>query len=588
MQSEDERLVGRLVRWNDLRRKGQPVCVEELCRDCPELLGDLQQQIEALLAMDGVLDTSIGTVTFRPDEPLPWPLPGFPGSGELADAYEILGILGHGGMGVVYKAKQRRLKRIVALKMIGEGSRARPDQRVRFLIEAEAVARLRHPNVVAVYDFGEAEGHPFVTLEWLEGGSLADRLKGTTWPGRAAAELVATLAGAMHAAHQAGIVHRDLKPSNILFDADGVPKIADFGLAKRLEVEDGQTRSGQVMGTPSYMAPEQARGHVREVGPAADVYGLEATLYEMLTGRPPFKAPSTLEMLHQVIFDDVIPPSRLQVRLARDLQTICLKCLAKEPTRRYPSALALAEDLERWLRGEPIAARSVGRIERVGRWCRRNPLIASLGAAVVALSILGVGGLAAGNVAIARQNLAIARQRDEARDQRQKADQNAAVARRERDNADWNLYLADMKLAHQAWDDADIGRMHELLDIHRPRPGRPDNRGWEWHYLAALTHHDRRTIPVDPDGADALAWSPDGKQVAAAGADGRIILWDAASGTRAGVLDGHAGPLTALAWNSDGTRLAAVGAARALLWDVGKRELIFEFSEPGIIMSAVS
>ena len=223
--------------------------------------------------------------------------------------FQILAELGRGGMGVVYKARHRQLNRTIALKMILDGKHAHSEHRERFRIEAEAVARLRHPNIVQIYDFGEADGCPFVTLEMLEGGSLADRLKGTTQPGRAAAELVATLALAIHAAHQAGIVHRDLKPPNVLFDRDGTPKITDFGLAKRLEVDEGHTRTGQVMGTPCYMAPEQARGQVRSIGPPADVYALGAILYEMLTGRPPFKGSSVIATLQQVVNDDVVPPS---------------------------------------------------------------------------------------------------------------------------------------------------------------------------------------------------------------------------------------------------------------------------------------
>jgi tetratricopeptide (TPR) repeat protein/tRNA A-37 threonylcarbamoyl transferase component Bud32 len=329
------------------------------------------------------------------------------GLGSVGD-YELLGEVARGGMGVVYRARDRRLNRIVALKMIGEGKQGRPDQRARFLIEAEAVARLRHPNIVQIYDFGEADGRPFVTLEWLEGGSLADRLKGTTLPGRAAAELVATLATAMHAAHQAGIVHRDLKPSNVLFDGDGVPKIADFGLAKRLEVDDGHTVSGQVIGTPSYMAPEQARGQVRQVGPAADIYALGATLYEMLTGRPPFLAPSTLEILHQVAHDDVMPPSRLQNRVARDLETICLKCLQKEPRKRYASALELADDLRRYLANRPIRARRTPLWERGAKWVRRRPATATL----TALAVAAVVTLAAAGRNEARRVATVAAESD--------------------------------------------------------------------------------------------------------------------------------------------------------------------------------
>jgi tetratricopeptide (TPR) repeat protein/tRNA A-37 threonylcarbamoyl transferase component Bud32 len=315
---------------------------------------------------------------------------GFDAAG-LAE-FEILAELGRGGMGVVYKARHRQLNRIVALKMIGEGKHASPEVRKRFLIEAQAVARLHHPNIVQIYDIGEADGRPYVTLELLGGGSLADRLQGTTQPGRTAAALVQTLAIAMHAAHQAGIVHRDLKPANILFDADGVPRITDFGLAKWQDVEEGHTRTGQVMGTPCYMSPEQAQGDVHRIGPAADVYALGAILYEMLAGRPPFKGASVMETLHQVVYDDVVPPSRVEPRIARDLETICLKCLEKEPARRYSTAQELADDLRRYLDNRPVLARRTPVWERGAKWVRRRPATATLlGLAAAALISLAVG-----------------------------------------------------------------------------------------------------------------------------------------------------------------------------------------------------
>jgi tetratricopeptide (TPR) repeat protein/tRNA A-37 threonylcarbamoyl transferase component Bud32 len=308
--------------------------------------------------------------------------------------FELLAELGRGGMGVVYKARHRALNRTVALKMILESTHARAEHHERFRIEAEAVARLRHPNIVQIYDFGEADGCPFVSLELLEGGSLADRLKGTTQPSRAAAELMATLALAMHAAHQAGIVHRDLKPANVLFDRDGIPRITDFGLAKRLEIDSGQTQTGQIMGTPSYMAPEQAQGEVRKIGPKADIYALGALLYELLTGRPPFKGASVMTTLHQVVHDDVVPPSRIEPRIARDVETICLKCLAKEPEKRYGSAAELAGDLRAYLEDRPIRARRTPLWERGTKWVRRHPTWATvLGLAIAAGVILVVLGL---------------------------------------------------------------------------------------------------------------------------------------------------------------------------------------------------
>ena len=287
--------------------------------------------------------------------------------------YEIVGKLGEGGMGIVYKARQLGLNRLVALKMIIGGSQVRMDHLARFRVEAEAVARLRHPNILQIYDIGEVDGLPFVSLELLEGGDLDDRLAGTPQPGRSGAELMATLARAVDAAHQAGIVHRDLKPTNILFTADGIPKITDFGLAKRLESDSRQTETGQIMGTPSYMAPEQASGNTKDVGPAADIYALGAILYEMLTGRPPFKGETPFDTVRQVIQVDPVPPSRLVPRVARDLETICLKCLNKEPHKRYASAEEFADDLDRYRDGRTIKARPTPLPERGWKWAKRNP-----------------------------------------------------------------------------------------------------------------------------------------------------------------------------------------------------------------------
>jgi serine/threonine protein kinase/lipoprotein NlpI len=309
-------------------------------------------------------------------EPAGWP---------TVAGYEILGELGRGGMGVVYRACDRRLGRPLALKMIQSGILAAPTHLRRFETEARAVARLDHINIIKIYEIGEADkdangtaGLPYCALELLEGGSLAERLAGTPQPGRSSAELLLTLARAIEAAHRAGIVHRDLKPSNVLFTQDGTPKITDFGLARFFEEESQQTVSGELLGTPSYMAPEQARGNAREVGPAADVYALGALLYEMLTGRPPFKGPTRLDTLRQVHEEEPVLPSRLVSRVPRDLETICLKCLAKAPSGRYTSAALLADDLGRYLRSEPIRARRTPLWERGLRWAARRPASAAL------------------------------------------------------------------------------------------------------------------------------------------------------------------------------------------------------------------
>jgi WD40 repeat protein len=305
----------------------------------------------------------------------------------IVPGYELLEELGRGGMGVVYKARALGLNRIVALKMILAGAHAGPKATLRFLNEAEVVARLRHPNVVQIFGLGDHDGRPYVELEYVAGGTLARRLNGTPRAPASAAELVEVLAQAVHAAHSQGIIHRDLKPANVLLTPEGEPKIADFGLAKATDTDNGLTGSDAVLGSPSYMAPEQAEAGGRSVGPAADVYALGAILYELLTGRPPFKAASVLETLEQVRSAEPVAPSRLQPGLARDLETICLKCLRKDPHHRYASARELAEDLRRWIGGEPVIARPVGTTRRIWLWCRRRPGLAALTAAVAALAV---------------------------------------------------------------------------------------------------------------------------------------------------------------------------------------------------------
>jgi tetratricopeptide (TPR) repeat protein len=333
------------------------------------------------------LDKTIPFAPPREAAGAPAALPNIPG-------YDVQGVLGSGGMGVVFKAWHQRLKRHVALKMIRpDGPRSR-NAEVRFRIEAEAVARLQHPNIVQIHDIGEHDGAAYLALELVDGGSLDARMQAQPFAPRRAAELVETLARAVGHAHQRGVVHRDLKPANVLLADDGMPKITDFGLAKRVDEDASHTREGVVVGTPSYMAPEQARGRVGEIGPAADVYALGAILYELLAGLPPFRGDTTFETLKQVIHEEPAAPGRLRRGVPRDLEVISLKCLHKSPAKRYGTAIELAEDLRRWLDGEPIQARPAGTLERAAKWVRRRPAAAALlGVSLAAALALLAGGV---------------------------------------------------------------------------------------------------------------------------------------------------------------------------------------------------
>ena len=378
---------------------------------------------------------------------------GASGFGPTIPGYRILGELGRGGMGVVYKAEQIGLNRLVALKMILSGGYAGAADLARFRLEAEAVAKVQHPNIVAVYEINECDGKPYFCLEFVDGGPLDKKLAGNPLPARDAARMMQKLAQGMDYAHQRHIIHRDLKPPNVLLTRDGEPKITDFGLAKKMDDQDSQTQSGSIMGTPSYMPPEQAEGKTADIGPLADIYSLGAILYELLTGRPPFKGATILDTLEQVRTREPVPPSRLQPKVPHDLETICLKCLQKEPTRRYASAGELADDLGRYLAGEPIRARPTPLWERAAKWCRRRPALAGL-VGVSALAVIGlvVGGLLYGRLASARADAERQRAEQErlaaeearclqqiAEDKEREAQKQKALADRQRRRAEANL-----------------------------------------------------------------------------------------------------------------------------------------------------
>jgi serine/threonine-protein kinase len=365
---------------------------EEVCAEFPELLLEVRERVRQCQAMEAQIEamfppSSEGMAARRRrlislDDSLP-EIPG----------YLVEAVLGRGGVGVVYQAKQLKLNRYVALKMLLSGTYADPHELARFTREAEAVAGLRHCNIVQVYDVGEFDGKPYFTMEFMDGGSLAQKLAGSPQPALQAAKLLAALATAVQIAHVGGIIHRDLKPSNILLAADGMPKITDFGLARQMAGAAAITKEGAHVGTPSYMAPEQALGDANAIGPATDIYGLGAILYEVLTGRPPFKAESASETERQLISKEPVAPSRLNAKVPRDLETICLKCLRKEPERRYASAADLAEDLRRFLEGRPILARPLGWAGRMRRWAAREPAAAALIATIVVVfAMIVVGG----------------------------------------------------------------------------------------------------------------------------------------------------------------------------------------------------
>jgi WD40 repeat protein/tRNA A-37 threonylcarbamoyl transferase component Bud32 len=494
--------------------------------------------------------------------------------------YEVLSELGRGGMGVVYKARQTQLNRPCALKMILAGAHATSEAAARFLTEAEAIARLQHPHIIQIHHIGEAGGLPFFELEYVPGGGLDQKLDGTPWPPDRAARLTEQLALGIAEAHRLGIVHRDLKPANVLLAADGTPKITDFGLAKALGSESGLTGSEAIMGTPSYMAPEQAGGKAREASPAADVYAVGAILYELLTGRPPFRGATVLETLEQVKSTEPVSPSRLVPKLPRDIETICLKCLQKDPARRYESADVLAEDLCRFQAGEPIVARRVGELERAWRWCWRNPAVASLGAGVVALLVI----VAVGSTLAAWTFAEKAQIESGLRSDADKASRTAVAKAGELESS---LYIDRVNRAYREWEANNVGLAERLLDD-CPAP----RRAWEWHFVKHLCHLNRLTFRAHTAGVLSVAFSPDGSRVASGAGpfdesrsddEAELKLWDAATGREVLVLPGLKGAVRGLAFSPDGARLASASefvypkrGGLLTLWDLATRRAVLD------------
>lgn len=475
--------------------------------------------------------------------------------------YELLEEIGRGGMGVVYRAQQRSLDRVVAIKLMAFGPGASPEFIKRFRAEAVSAASLHHPNIVAIHEVGVHEGQHFFVMDCIEGQSLARLVGNQPLPARRAASYLKTIAEAVHYAHERGILHRDLKPSNVLVDTNDQPHVVDFGLARRLEGDSELTVTGQVLGSPNYLPPEQATGQRARISRRTDVYALGATLYHLLTARPPFQAESLAQVLDLVLHADPVSPRLLNPSVPRDLETICLKCLEKEPSRRYPTAQALADELKRFLANEPIQARPLGPAGKVWRWCRRKPQAASLGAAALLVFLLGFAGVVW---------------------QWRRAEAEALLARR-------NAYAADMNLLQRALEDSDLRRARMLLDRHRPRSRSPassphseskeDLRSWEWRYLWARCQGEERFMLCQySNPVSALAFSPDAKWLALRRGAQTVAVWDAvAKGPVAELPAAGRRWCKALAFSPKGNLLAwgsqnASGSPVVSLWDVNAQK----------------
>ncbi len=421
--------------------------------------------------------------------------------------YVLEARLGQGGMGVVYRARDWKLNRTVAIKMLLGGQFASGDALRRFRTEAEAAAKLRHPNIITLYEVGEVEGIAYFSMEYIEGRNLAEVVQKESVPFTTCARWMRGIADAVEHAHSQGILHRDLKPSNILIDPFGEPRVTDFGLARHSGTDSNMTLTGQALGSPGYMPPEQARGEHRNAGPTSDVYGLGAVLYHLLTGRPPYLADSVAAILSQIENSEPIAPRRLNPSIPIDLQTLALKCLEKEPSRRLPTAKSLREELDRFLAQEPIHSRAVSPAERVWRWCLRRPAIASLAAALVLALVFG--------------SLGIFIQWRRAEHQKSQAVASASIARR-------NEYAADIKAASDAWQRGDLAEARRWLNRHQPSPGTEDLRGFEWYFLRSLAKGlESAELVQHTSTVSSVTLSPDGRWLASGSLDQTLALWNA-------------------------------------------------------------
>jgi eukaryotic-like serine/threonine-protein kinase len=544
----------------DYRRgRGEPVTPDDYRGRFPELgAGWLEENIGGAVPEAEITTAPRNGDTIRDPEPLP--------GGRSFGDFEVLEEIGRGGMGVVYRARQGRLNRLVALKMILAGEFATPNVVQRFCDEAKNVGRLDHAHIVPVHEVGEHNGLPYFSMKYIEGGNLARRLsQGPPLKPRELAALMAKVARAVHHAHQRGILHRDIKPANILLDSAGEPFVSDFGLAKQVEEATAHTLSGAVVGTPSYMAVEQAQGHSKRLTTAADVYGVGAVLYELLAGRPPFRGETALETLQLVLTQEPVPPSRLRSGVPRDLEVICLTCLRKEPEKRYESALALAEDLERWLAGEAIRKRSVGWVERTVRWVRRHPTAAALLAVIAATVLALLGGWAHFTSELQGKSDELQDNSDALGIELKKGRDRETEAARQLERLRRTLHTTQLWRAAAVWD-REPAQALRLLEDNDACP--TDLRDFAWRLYHRASRRQRYSLAGHAAKVETLAFSRDGTTLASADAAGVVKLWDVTAGRERLTLRGHTDAVYALAFSPDGKTLASGGADKSVrLWD---------------------
>jgi len=519
----------------NLRAGGKP--------NAPALESTPQMSTQASIGMQGS-PAPADTAAFEPSKQ-----PTVPGAPTIP-GLEVEKLLGRGGMGVVYLVRQTALKRLAALKLIRKGDDAGVTDLARFKMEAETIARLQHDNIVQIYQVAAEGETPFLLLEYVEGGTLAQKLAASPLPCRQAAAITLTLTHAVQFAHEKGVIHRDLKPANILLNQFGKPKINDFGLAKQVDFHN-VTQTKAVLGTPSYMAPEQAAGKSRDITAAADVYSLGAILYEMVVGRPPFKGESPLVTIRQVLGQEPVPPRRLQPEVPADLEAVILKCLEKDPTRRYSSAKALGDDIRRYLANEPVQARPAAWHDRSRRWVKRRPaLTALIGVSVVAVIFLFfalAGWMYSGRLESALAESA--RQRTVAEEEREYAKNQKARA----------SYMAGLFAAQQSMELGTASFIFDFLDRTKPAAGEADVRGFEWYHLWRLCHRSTKTLREHAAPVMCIALSPDDATLASASRAGVVKIWNFAARSERHTIKAHRDAVVALAIAPDGKTLASAG-----------------------------